>query len=203
MLDPKGKAVLLHHRPQAKYMNPYWDLPAMGPSLRGVPMFHGVYKDRFTGQPLFSTDDQVLVTNRCVGDLQFLRPLDPGALVHVGRVHHGGGVDVWTPQRHWVITKHALDQCSRLGPEGSIVKVGLHVGGSGPGGPEVKTSPAYAHYGPHYLGRYVDGMYCIQPSALDPDFVFKYERPSTIESGHGYMPEGQNMMLVGRPVNML
>ena len=109
-----------------------------------------------TTTPLFSTADQILHTNKCVGNLQFLKPVDKSR-IFLSPHPDGKTIDVIAPQTKLVVTtQSATDVCTD--PTKNFLKVGLRVGGAGPGSVDMLNNSAYAKVGPQFLGTLEKGI---------------------------------------------
>lgn len=140
----------------AMYKGYFWDTPVSG--VKSI-----VYSDSITGQPIFSSKDQIIKTNECVGMLQFTKPLDPA-----GVVRNDNG-EILVPQKQWVASNPGSDTCALLGS--SHDADGLTVG-SVNGGIDEFLGSSTGHslnsvFGPHYLGfQSHDGTLCVDPAAI-------------------------------------
>ena len=144
----------------------------MTPALHGTGGANVIFGDRGSHAPIFSSADQILHTDKCVGNLQFLKPLKPSA-VFTQKNPDGERWDVYAPQYKWVITSKGVPTKS-IPSDDSEIPIGLKVGGNGPGSDDMKTNEDYANFGPHFLGTYEpnigptgEGIYCIKPSAVE------------------------------------
>ncbi|KAF4654521.1 hypothetical protein FOZ61_008204 [Perkinsus olseni] len=106
-LPAKTRNVLLGFDIDTPMSNDYWALPVVSKSLRGIPGIHGVYSDHISGQPLFSTDDQVVGNGDCAGLLQFVKPISSKSVVLMRNSHNPDTIGVITPQKRWVLTNDA------------------------------------------------------------------------------------------------
>ncbi|EER09051.1 hypothetical protein Pmar_PMAR021700 [Perkinsus marinus ATCC 50983] len=173
-------------------------------SLRGVPGIHGVYSDYINGQPLFSTDDQVLDgSGDCAGLLQFVKPVSPTSVVLMKSSQDPGTIDIITPQKRWVVTNDSQSGNSVDLSRGSeALQVGLRVGAPSPGhNASVDHMLEYAVYGPHFIGKYLPhagpkgtDIYCVQPSAVKSNMhwskAFHY---TSLVNDAGYQPDKHEM----------
>ena len=130
-----------------------------------------IFSDKASHAPVFSSDDMVNVTNKCVGNLQFLKPIDPHAVM-LQRHPDGRTIDVLSAQSGLAVSKTGLTDI-KIPTDGTEVSVGLRVGGDGPGSQAMKSVPDYGQKGPHFLGTLMprigpEGMdiYCIKPSSV-------------------------------------
>ena len=153
-----------------------WDLATVSKSLKGTEGANLLYGLKGSKTPLFSSADQNLHTNKCVGNLQFLKPIHPVVL----QPHPDGStVDVLAPQTKWVITHQAKAETC-VDPTKNFLNVDLKVGGGGPASAEMQTSEEYAKAGPQFLGTFERGIgpngedvYCIKSKSVgvaDIDF---------------------------------
>jgi hypothetical protein len=153
------------------FFGSWWDLPSVTPALRGTADSSVVFGDKATSAPLFQSQDQILLTNKCAGQLQFLQPLPEANLEFLSRPD-GRTIDIQTPQRSWVVTHSPpIGKCS-LG-HNSNLEIGLQVGGKGPGSVEMLSHSGYQANGAHFLGTYEPGIgpgglgvYCVKPAAV-------------------------------------
>ena len=148
----------------------YWDLPSVTPALNGTAKTAVILGDKYNAHPLFSSADQVMLTNKCVGQLQFLRPLKKAKLI-MTRNPGSNSVNILTPHKSWVMTHQPGNTCN--GAAGDNLQVNFQVGGTGAGSKEMGYDHDYMRNGSHFLGTYEpgigprgSGIYCIKPGAL-------------------------------------
>lgn len=163
--------VMLDKGTDAPFLSKYWDYPLKGPSAPEI-----LYAEKIHHMPLFSSKDQTLNTlSKCVGKLHFMRSLHPD-LINVSKVDK---IILTKPVGNFVVSHSGAEnygtQRADIG-KNELLKVGLRIGGAGPGGPEMShkqlggalTSPNYQQNGPHYIGKVLkDGSLCIEPSAME------------------------------------
>ncbi len=152
------------------FSDPLWDLPAVTKTLKGTGGSDLLLGVKGSLTPIFSSADQILHTNRCIGNLQFLKPLDHSRII-LQRHPDGSTIDVIAPQSKWAIIDQPKTTC--VDPTRDFLNVDLHVGGAGPGSQEMARSEQYATVGPQFLGTLEQGIgpnqedvYCIKPSAV-------------------------------------
>ncbi len=142
-----------HH--SAAYGGHYWDVPVSGNQ-------DVVYVDKLSQNPLFSSKDQIIKTNECVGMLQFKKS--------IGHIVRNPAGEILVPQKQWVGSDLGSDSCAIVGHKHSdSVSVGARDTPENTFFSHSTTKGAYALAGPHYLGfRAKDGTLCVDPASVNP-----------------------------------